>query len=817
MGMRSNTNQVGQGMGQTLSEEEKKQQAQQTQQEAPLPQTAQPRTSTPSAPSQPTTIKAAPKPQQAGTGTFTNLKSYLKAAQGGGQQKVAQAATQKVQNVATGAQKGISQAQQTFGKQVEAGSLANMGSAAGDVQAAIDAARKAVYQAPQPTPVAPEIQPTQEAAQAIPTPETPAPSGLTPDQEKRFADIINAQYAGPGSLQEAGLYNRAAEKANIAQEAIKKTQTAAGREQLLRDIFSQGRDYSRGQSKLDALLLNASQQGVGQLQQQAQQAGNLQQKLQQAQTESANISAGRAKEISDIQQQARKSFLEGRTAEETGTEARIDKLIKEPVLDENNQPIMKADGTPMTQWDQLPEYYKDIIRNRETTNKAELDKKIAEFTAQNPAVSNAQIKEAEKALNASYRKFTNMEGEYTQYTPEQLAQREEGIKRAQQNYDTLIAQKKAYDAGLSALKSGTNLKALNLSPEEAAVLGISSGEGLYSLGEGLIQDVVAERGRLITKDELARQQALARLAGTDISKALQKDLLYSDMEKAGTQTLASSLNTEAIRKALDEAQKTFKESAESTELTGTGKKKVSRGNLLGKKTSTYSANVEGNVADMLRQAGYDVSSLEPEQTRSLLTNKDLLDKYLKATSTSRAEEANIGGKALEGTAAGASTGASIGAMTGPTAPVGAAIGAIVGGATGGMLGSNTLDATQYYSDIAKELESKLGIKGLGAVGQGVQDIRSGAGGVISGAGNIAGSNVVGDIFRGIGGVVGGINTGAMKAYGSAKAKELAIKDLENKYKQYLAGQGFENRANIANTEATAARTAALQQLLRRQG
>jgi len=813
MGMRSNTNQVGQGMGQTLSEEEKKQQAQQTQQEAPLPQAGQPRTSTPSAPSQSATIKAAPKPQQAGTGTFTNLKSYLKAAQGGGQQKVAQAATQKVQNVATGAQKGISQAQQTFGKQVEAGSLANMGAAAGDVQAAIDAARKAVYQVPQPAPVAPETQPTQEATQAtqatqaIPTPETSAPSGLTPDQEKRFADIINAQYGGPGSLQEAGLYNRAAEKANIAQEAIKQTQTAAGREELLRNIFSQGRDYTRGQSKLDALLLNASQQGVSQLQQQAQQAGNLQQKLQQAQTESANISAGRAKEISDIQQQARKSFLEGRTAEEAGTESRIDKLIKEPVLDENKQPIMKADGTPMTQWDQLPEYYRDIIRNRETTNKAELDKKIAEYTAQTPAVSNAQIKAAEKARTAAYMKYRNLEGEYTQFTPEQLAEREAGIKRAEENYKNLVTQKKAYDTGLSALKSGTNLKALNLSPEEAAVLGISSGEGLYNLGDNLIQNVAAERGRLITKDELARQQALARLAGTDISKALQKDLLYSDMEKAGTQTLQSSLNTEAIRKALDEAQKTFKESAESAELTGTGKKKVSRGNLLGKKTSTYSANVEGNVADMLRQAGYDVSALEPEQTRSLLTNKDLLDKYLKATSTSRAEEANIGGKALEGTAAGASTGAAIGG----------APGSAIGAAIGGTLGANTLDPFQATSDLYKELESKLGIKGLGAVGQGVQDIRSGAGGVISGAGNIAGSNVVGDIFRGIGGAVGGINTGAMKAYGSAKAKELAIKDLENKYKQYLAGQGFENRANIANTEATAARTAALQQLLRRQG
>jgi hypothetical protein len=937
MGMRINQagNQTpGQGMSATLSEEEKKKQQEQPQAQE---QNQPTQLATQAGTAQASAVKAAPKQQKAGTGTFANLKSYLQAAQGGGQQKIAQAATQKVQNVATGAQKGISQATQTFGKQLEAGSLANMGTAAKDVQAAIDAARGTVYQAQQPIAaperpidrtiggpayrvgINPPPNPIERATQdylknllgdkyqdyrnemdnrsflnpdgskmelgdilqsrkkifekygidqtklpgyrdsnleddvrrnmpmdpnriitwgpesligreninakldtEIPaqptTPTAPTSAEVTPEQQQRFADIINAKYGGPGSIQEAGLYNRAAEKARTAQEAIKQTQTAAGREQLLRNIFSQNRDYS---GKLDALLLNASQQGVGQLQQQAQQAGNLQQKLQQAQTESANLATGRAKEIADIQQQARKSFLEGRTAEETGTESRIDKLIKEPVVDPvTKEPIQKltAEGKPMvdsagnpvymTQWDQLPEYYRGIIRNREATNKAELDKKIAEFTAQNPAVSNAQIRAAEKARIAAYQKFTNREGEYTQFTPEQIAQREAGIKKADQAYKDLVAQKKSYETGLQKLKSGTNLNALNLSPEEAAVLGISSGEGIYNLGQGLIQDVAAERGRLITKDELARQQALARLAGTDLSKALQKELLYSDMEKAGTQNLQSSLNTEAIRNALNEAQQKFKESAESAELTGVGEKKVSRGNLLGKKTSTYSANVEGNVADMLRQAGYDVSSLEPEQAKSLLSNKDLLDKYLKATSTSRAEEANIGGKTLEGTAAGASTGAAIGA---------GAPGAAIGAAIGGTLGANTLDPFQATSDLYKELESKLGIKGLGAVGQGVEDIRSGAGGIISGAGNIAGTNVVGDIFRGIGGVVGGINTGAMKAYGSAKAKELAIKDLENKYKAYLAGQGFENRANIVNTDATAARTAALQELLRRQG
>ena len=67
-------------------------------------------------------VKAMPKQQKAGTGSFSNLKTYLQAAQGGGQQKVAQAATQQVQRLGSGAQKGVQQAQESFGRQMQAGS-----------------------------------------------------------------------------------------------------------------------------------------------------------------------------------------------------------------------------------------------------------------------------------------------------------------------------------------------------------------------------------------------------------------------------------------------------------------------------------------------------------------------------------------------------------------------------------------------------------------------------------------------------------------------------------------------------------------------
>jgi hypothetical protein len=869
MGMGLKTNEVvGQGMNTPPSEEEKKKKEQESLQQPQVPQLRSP--SSQANVAKAAAPKAAPKQQAAGTGTFSNLKSYLQAAQGGGQQKVAQAATQKVQNVASGAQKGISQATQTFGKQLGAGSGAVF-QAGGDQyltaeQAAkeakksteeiINAARGTVYEAPQPAAVQTEVQPTnpfEDAAKSIrntdqyfkdflgdkytafqeelnaiqyrklpmdhgpgsaneaaaiqqgkdqqalyskygidkskiPTQQTsptqaPAPTTqaeVTPDQQQRFADIINARYAGPGSLQEAGLYNRAAEKARTAQEAVKQTQTAAGREQLLRNIFSQGRDYSRGQSKLDALLLNASQQGVGQLQQQAQQAGDLQQKLQQAQTESANLATGRTKEISDIQQQARKSFLEGRTAEETKTEQDIDALIKDPALDASGEPIPKLDsaGKPMvdakgdpiyqTKWDQLPEYYRDVIRNKEATNKAIQAERLAGLetsTGLNKAGYNTALKNVqaqEKALQDA--RNVNLARSMTGFSldPEAEARVEAATARLESSKKALAG----YSDFANQLKDikNMNMGQLSLTPEEAAVLGISSGEGLYNIGQDLIQDVNAERGRLITKDQFARQQALARLAGLDTSKALQKDLQYTDAEKAGTQTLSSSLDTEAIRNALNEAQKGFKESAESANLTGVGKKKVSRGNWSGKRTKTYYADQAGNVADMLRQAGYDVSAESPEATKSLLSDKDALANYLNATSTSRSDTGSMYAEGAARTAQGAAAGAAIGTAVGggvfsaPAAGIGTGIGAIVGS----VIGPN----------------SSL-------------------------------SNVVGDLSG------GRMSSSAMAKVGKGTAKELAIKDLENKYKAYLAGQGFGNRANVQDTQATSARSAALQDLLRR--
>jgi hypothetical protein len=766
---------------------------------------------------------------KAGSGTFTNLKNYLTANQGN---RVASAATQKVSNLASGAQKGITQASTGFGQKVEQGTLANRGQALQDVQATTAAARgvEAIAPAPVAQPPAVEGAPVPEAPAAPATaPEATAqPQYLDDAQQKRFADIINAKYSGPESLRQSGLLQPAAEKVSTAARQIKNVESAGGREELLRSMYGKNRDYTQGQSKLDALLLNTSQQGVGQLQEAAKAGGNLQQNLQQAEAGSQNLAQNRAQEISGIREEARKTFGAGRTEEEAATEKRIDDLVKTPVLDEAGNPVLKQDGTPMTEWDKLPEHFRNSLANKAAGTQKVKQEHMAALNAQY-APQIKSVTDATKQMDETQAKIDNLSKDLRRinsrstsfYSREKISKIKNDIRTLGQQYASQKAQVntlkqtpeyKQYSQELAA-NLGMNKNQWALSPEEAAVLGVSAGEGLYNIGQGDIRTVAADREKLITQNEFARQQALSQLAGLDLSRGLQKDLKYQDQSKAGTQDLTKSLDTESFRNLLNESQQGFKQSAEGANLTGTGKKKVSRGNWAGKKTSTYHASVKGNVAKMLKQAGYDVGA-EGSGARSLLSDKDMLANYLKATGTDQATEANIGGQALEGTTAGAGTGAGIGAMAG--GPVGSLIGAGIGGTVGSIVGSNTIDPYQRSTDLMRDFEDKLGIKGAGAVAQGYQDFRNIGGKAVTGLGNAVGGSL-GKAIGGIGSAVGGIDTGAMKAMGSAVAKQKATEDLKRKYAAYLQGQGFENRANIADTETTRARAAALNQLLQRKG
>lgn len=518
----------GQGLNQTLGQPQGQPQAGQE----PSAPEAPAQSSAPATIGANTAQPSAPMPQQkqqkAGTGTFTNLRNYLQANQGN---RVASAASQRVANVATGAQRGVQQAQQTFGQRVEQGSIKNFGGARQEAQGTIQAGTQATYQAPQPQAQQPTQQATSEAPQAATPAPTPA-STFSEEQKQRFAEILNAQYKGPQSLQQAGLYEPAAQRVRTATQAAQQTQSAGGREQLLKDTFGRNRDYTRGQSKLDALLLNTSEQGVKNLQQQGQQAAATQAALDTAQNVSSNTAQQRIADTAALRQNVRQDFTQAQTGLESGVNQRIEAMTTAVAKDEQGNAIVKRDaagnevkdaaGNPvyLTEWERLPDYFRQRLIDR----------------------------------------------------------------------------------------SGPN-KSLDFSAEEAAMLGIGQGTGLYNLTADAIKTAQADRTRLISKDELTRLQALSQLAGLDADRALKTQILGGDaydLEKAGTQDAMSALDRTATQQQFKAAEEAFRQQAEQQDIVGAGSKKH---RSTGKR---YYAEETANLADVLKRAGYDFGSELPE-------------------------------------------------------------------------------------------------------------------------------------------------------------------------------------------------------------
>jgi hypothetical protein len=559
--------QGGSSLNQALLNPEQ-QQNQQEEQQVNQPQQIGTRPRLSQAGQQPSqTVQAATQQQPAGTGTFTNLRKYLEAGRPA-QQRIAQAATQRVTGLAGAAKKGIQQAKDAFGRNIEAGSLVNMGEALGQAKDIIGASRGVTYQpqqvTPPATPAAQEELPekrlttlpvmgamsTSAPVEQPPAIVEPAPveqasvtaqpqQFISPEDQARFAEIINAAYQGPMSLQEAGLYQGAAEKAREAQRTIGDVQTATGRERLLKDVFGRGRDYTAGQSRLDQLLLGTSERGVQNLQDVAQRTGNLEQVMQQAAREAAAQAGQRREEIAGIRGQAREAFTGARTEEEGLAEDYIRNI------QEN--------------WNRLPEYLKTSLQQAKTVPK------------------------------------TSRVGDIKAGSDKDFARRQ---------YDALLG-----GTTTNNWWKGTRNRPFdvyNLSPEEAAIFGLSSGNPMFFNPADIRAAQLASGEELITKDQLSRQLALQQLAGLDLSRELQKDLQYTDLEKAGTKDILSSLDTERLQKISKERQENLEKAlAKDRRVIG-----------------TPSGYKEFDYLQELARAGYqkaDMSGLMPDDyTRNIL-------------------------------------------------------------------------------------------------------------------------------------------------------------------------------------------------------
>lgn len=725
---RQDEDEQAQGMNTPQDQAQDSQQQEQDQQQSQAPIPVGANTGASSAPSSSSTANKAPSTTpnaKAGSGLFTNLNRYIDANKGN---RIASSASQNIKSSAEAVRKGIQQGSAAFGEKVEQGSLKNRDTAVQDVRTAAQQARN--LNAPlnaieQPkntgTQVLQDLTPKpSQASQASQTP-TPPPGVTALETEplqttepigqeqpsappvsvenpamtaqdlygnilqdvdtKRFQDVINAQYEGPKSLRQAGIFDPLQDRVQTTQNRLDQTRTASGREDLLTDLFGRNREYTRGQNKLDSLLLNTSEEGIDQLAQAREGAGNLQQRLQDAQNESQNFANARKQEIARIAQDARGAFTEEQQAEIAQTNEYLDNIEAE--------------------WNTLPEYYKDIIRN---SSDGPID-------------------------------FNDM---------------------------------------------------------EMAVLGIRQGDGFYNLGENAIKTGVRDNEKLITRDQQLRQAALAELASLDRQNLLNDNLMYADASKAGTQNIFDSLDTGGTRDALTEAEKQFRQEALNTMLVGRGSKKVSRGNMFGKKTKTYHSEVRDTAANLLRELGYDVNEDNvQEMSMSLLDRPDLMQNLGLTTASSEVIGGEGGAPVLTSAAAGAGTGASLGsAIPG----VGTAIGAAAGGAAGAALGANSLDANQIYVDVLREL-------GLSEVADTMQGVRNTAGDIYDRtAGGILDGLGLGFVGSGIGGAISGIDTNAMRDYGTGLAKQFAGEDLKNKFENFLQNQGFENRARLSNPE-----------------
>jgi hypothetical protein len=327
--------------------------------------------------------------------------------------------------------------------------------------------------------------------------------------------------------------------------------------------------------------------------------------------------------------------------------------------------------------------------------------------------------------------------------------------------------------------------AQTLSAAEAAILGLQSGEGLYGLGEGVVQTRDLERQKLVSRDEQARLAALSQLAGLDQSKRLNTNNMYENADLAGTQTATDILDRDAVREALANAEQAFRDQAAGTTVTGKGKGKGSSGGMFGSKSSTATKTLSANLKDSLAKSGaYDFNS---DINRETLGSNDIIKNLTDALNYNQSV---ANGEGKTGTASG-SINSAIGDVSQPEL-----------GATDVGLAATGANFTD--PEFLRSLGASVPVPGaqlLGGIGANTL-------GAIPGISNLSNS---------ISSAIGGSSSSA-KSKAKKKAFDAAKKDLNKNYQNTLSNTGYYNRANVDNSDVDAqARSAALEALLRRIG
>lgn len=502
---------------------------------------------------------------------------------------------------------------------------------------------------------------------------------IDPTVQQRFGEVINAQYTGPQSLRQAGLYDLALGNVNRAQDMLGQSKTAGGRQDLLNAMYGvKGQQYGRGISGLDAAFLNTNQGAVQNILNKGQEIGSLRGTLDRALIGSENAARNRTQEIKDIVNQARGVFTEGQTATSASTEAAIDQRQKDA---------------------------QDFL---------------------------AQLR-----------------------------------------------------SGFSADNRGTQ----TLSAAEAAILGLQEGEGLYNLGENVVQQRALDRDRLVSRDEQARLAALSSLAGMDERSLLSTNNLYQDASRAGTQTATDILDRDAVRQSLANAEQAFRDYAKGANISATGYGTGTSGGAFGKKRASAYRTLNAGLQNVLDRAGYDSTS---EINRETLGSNDVVQNIVNALDYNRpiSNQAQTPDAAnVQNSSDGMTTVSQPGLNPEQLALLAVA-------------SPTQLFSSDFYRDAGAD---------LGTIIPGANIVGNFAGNVLDA---IPGISDLGNFVSG--GISG--SSGKAKAKAAASAAADAQRRLRENIQSTLTNQGYYNRTDINPQDiASMERAAALEALLRRIG
>jgi len=374
---------------------------------------------------------------------------------------------------------------------------------------------------------------------------------------------------------------------------------------------------------------------------------------------------------------------------------------------------------------------------------------------------------------------------------------------------------------------------IDLSAIEAATLGMDDSTRLFNVRDQygvdeLFGGVEADRTKLISSDEqanLARMQALSNLAtGMPEGEKLYDIGDYFDESKAGTQSAFDALNLGNFADKLEQTEKDFQRDIDKTQ-TGQGHKKVSRGNAWGKKTKNYYATAQDTLANQLSQqqdnAVSQIMESNPEisqedaqaaaqnmgygykagEVERLNTNPDLLANLAQLSKDYNISSDN--GKLNLDTSSMQEYGEQGGLDMSDAGAALSPAGLLAREGVLGDIGSNLYGTARNFINAPGEMYSN--------VGDSLKDSD-----VLGDFSQIAG-NAFSEIGQGFGNIVnsvGGIDTGAMKKFGSGIAQNQANTNLLNKLKSEQSRLGASNVARVANTEETNQRTNALLDILK---